>query len=33
VLAVRGGRHHIAGNALCDDGLVIDLSKMKACAS
>lgn len=30
LLAVRGGGHHIAGNALCDDGLVIDLSKMKA---
>ena len=30
VLAVRGGGHNIAGNALCDDGLVIDLSKMKA---
>jgi FAD/FMN-containing dehydrogenase len=30
VLAVRGGGHHIAGNALCDDGLVIDLSRMKA---
>ena len=29
-LAVRGGGHHIAGNALCDDGLVIDLSQMKA---
>jgi FAD/FMN-containing dehydrogenase len=29
-LAVRGGGHHIAGNALCNDGLVIDLSKMKA---
>ena len=29
-LAVRGGGHHIAGNALCDDGLVLDLSKMKA---
>lgn len=30
VLAVRGGGHNIAGNALCDDGLVIDLSQMKA---
>src|SRR5512141_1241960 len=29
-LAVRGGGHNIAGNAMCDDGLVIDLSKMKA---
>jgi FAD/FMN-containing dehydrogenase len=29
-LAVRGGGHNIAGNALCDDGLVIDLSGMKA---
>ncbi|HLN81937.1 MAG TPA: FAD-dependent oxidoreductase, partial [Thermoanaerobaculia bacterium] len=30
LLAVRGGGHNIAGNAMCDDGLVIDLSKMKA---
>jgi len=30
VLAVRGGGHNIAGNALCDDGVVIDLSGMKA---
>ena len=30
VLAVRGGGHNIAGSALCDDGLVIDLSRMKA---
>ncbi len=30
VVAVRGGGHNIAGNALCDDGLVIDLSRLKA---
>jgi len=30
VLAVRGGGHNIAGNAMCDDGIVIDLSQMKA---
>lgn len=29
-LAIRGGGHNIAGNALCDDGVVIDLSQMKA---
>jgi len=30
VLAVRGGGHNIAGYAMCDDGIVIDLSQMKA---
>ncbi len=30
LLAVRGGGHNIAGNAMCDEGMVIDLSKMKA---
>src|SRR5947208_5642019 len=28
-LAVRGGGHNVSGNAVCDDGLVIDLSLMK----
>jgi FAD/FMN-containing dehydrogenase len=29
-VAIRGGGHNVAGNALCDDGLVIDLSGMRA---
>ena len=28
-LAVRGGGHNVTGNAVCDDGIVIDLSQMK----
>ena len=28
-LSVRGAGHNIAGNALCDNGVTIDLSKMK----
>jgi len=30
VLAVKGGGHNIAGNAVCDGGLMIDLSGLKA---
>lgn len=30
LVAIRGGGHNVAGRALCDDGMVIDLSAMKA---
>jgi FAD/FMN-containing dehydrogenase len=30
LVAIRGGGHNVAGNAVCDDGLMIDLSPMKS---
>ena len=29
LVSVRGGGHNVSGNAVCDDGLMIDLSPMK----
>jgi FAD/FMN-containing dehydrogenase len=29
-IAVKGGGHNVAGTAMCDDGIVIDLSAMRA---
>ena len=28
--SIRGGGHNVGGRALCDDGIVIDLSRMRA---
>ena len=29
-LAVKGGGHNVAGNAVCDDGVVLDFSNMRS---
>jgi FAD/FMN-containing dehydrogenase len=29
LVSIRGGGHNIAGNAICDDGIMIDVSPMK----
>jgi FAD/FMN-containing dehydrogenase len=30
LLAIKSGGHNVAGNALCDDGLMLDMSSMRA---
>jgi FAD/FMN-containing dehydrogenase len=30
LVAIRGGGHNVAGNAVCEDGLMIDLSRMRS---
>src|SRR4029077_15545376 len=29
-VAIRGGGHNVAGHAVCDDGVMIDLSEMRS---
>jgi FAD/FMN-containing dehydrogenase len=31
VIAIKGGGHNVTGNAMCDGGIVIDLSRMRRC--
>jgi len=31
LIAIKGGGHNVTGNAMCDGGIVIDLSRMRRC--